>query len=202
MDADRSKSCTAFSAGERVASGRPIDVAVSCKPLVDAGRPVLVFDDATAEPVEFDFRGSAEDVARRLSGGAAEAHEPRETLAPRAPGRPRLGVVGREVTLLPRHWEWLNAQPGGASVALRKLVDQARRENETRDRVRRAREVAFRFTSAAAGDEAGFEEASRALFAGDRGRFEENTASWPRDVRDHALALAADAFPEGEDTPR
>ncbi|HZJ02412.1 MAG TPA: DUF2239 family protein, partial [Thermoleophilia bacterium] len=104
------------------------------------------------------------------------------------------GVVGREVTLLPRHWEWLNAQPGGASVALRKLVEQARRANEGKDRVRRSQEGAFRFMSAMAGNEPGFEEATRALFAGDRQRFEHHSESWSVDLRDYARALAADAF--------
>jgi len=105
-------------------------------------------------------------------------------------------VVGREVTLLPRHWEWLNAQPGSASVTLRKLIDQARRANGSADRVRRAQEAAFRFMSAIAGNERGFEEASRALFAGDRIRFGEQTASWPADVKEYAHTLAEDAFGE------
>ncbi len=71
---------------------------------------------------------------------------------PRGRGRPKLGVVAREVTLLPRHWDWLNAQPGGASVALRKLVEQARRANGDADRARAAREAAYHFMSAMAGD--------------------------------------------------
>jgi hypothetical protein len=98
------------------------------------------------------------------------------------------------VTLLPRHWEWLAAQPGGASVALRKLVEEARRANAGADRVRRAREAAYHFTHALAGDLPGFEEATRALFAGDRARFERHAASWPADVREHAVRLA---FPPG-----
>ena len=201
MNVNRSQSCTAFAGSERIASGPPGDVAGPCKVLIDAGdaRTLLVFDDATAEPVEMDFRGSIQDVLQRLTGdtngiavGAADCGQ--APVAPRTPGRPKLGVVGREVTLLPRHWEWLNAQPGGASVALRKLVQQAQRANETKDRVRRSQEVAFRFMSAIAGNEPGFEEATRALFAGARERFEENTGSWPLDVRDYAATLAADAF--------
>ena len=112
----------------------------------------------------------------------------------RGPGRPRLGVVAREVTLLPRHWDWLAIQPGGASVALRKLVEVARRDSETRDRVRQASAVAYRFMSTIAGHEAGFEEASRALFAGDQAGFEALIAGWPVDVRHHLKRLAADAF--------
>ncbi len=114
--------------------------------------------------------------------------------APRGPGRPRLGVVAREVTLLPRHWEWLGGQPGGASVALRKLVEQARKANGGRDRQRRAQEAAYRFMSALAGDLAGFEEAIRALFAGDRARFDQLVAPWPVDVGEYARRLGARAF--------
>ena len=100
----------------------------------------------------------------------------------------------REVTLLPRHWEWLNRQPGGASVALRKLVEEARRGAHGQDRLREAREATYRFISAMAGNEPGFEEATRALFAGRRGDFETHSATWPEDVRDHAARLAAPSF--------
>lgn len=202
MHPNLSKSCTAFAGAERIVSGEPKKVAAACKALIDSGddRILLIFDDATSELVEMDFRGSHEEVLGRLScgiteTGASELPDPAKVSAPRAPGRPKLGVVGREVTLLPRHWDWLNAQPGGASVALRKLVEQARRVNQARDRIRRSQEVAFRFMSAMAGNEPGFEEANRALFAGDRQRFEELTGSWPVDVRDYVAALAENAWP-------
>jgi hypothetical protein len=113
---------------------------------------------------------------------------------PRGPGRPRLGVVAREVTLLPRHWEWLARQSGGASVALRKLVDEARRTGEDRDRVRQGQEAAYRFMSAMAGNKANYEDAIRALFAGEAARFENLIAEWPADVRSHASKLAERAF--------
>ena len=109
---------------------------------------------------------------------------------PRGRGRPKLGVVAREVTLLPRHWEWLGAQPGGASVALRKLVDEARRASGDVDRARAARDAAYHFMSVMAGNLAGFEEASRALFADDRRRFVGLVAGWPDDIRDHVVKLA------------
>jgi hypothetical protein len=101
-----------------------------------------------------------------------------------------LGVVAKEVTLLPRHWDWLNLQPGGASVALRKLVEEARRTSGHHDRVRAAQESAYRFMSAVAGNLSGFEEAARALFAYDRRRFSQMIAAWPDDVRDYAVRLA------------
>jgi len=188
-------SCTAFAGSRRLASGTLLEVAVAVREAVDGGESasVLVFDDATAAAVELDLRGSAADVKRRIGAGAAPASQS-EGDAVRAPGRPRLGVVGREVTLLPRHWDWLNSQPGGASVALRKLVDQARKANAGKDRVRRAQEVAYRFLSALAGNEEGYEEATRALFAGNGSRFAEMAAKWPADVREYALRLAGPAF--------
>ena len=151
------------------------------------GEPILVFDDRTGKQVDFDLRGSPEEVLARA-------------LPPAGPGRPRLGVVAREVTLLPRHWEWLAEQPGGASVTLRKLVEQARKTSAPADRARAAQDAAYRFASAMAGNEPGYEEAMRALYAGDAAAFDERTAVWPRDVRDHVRVLAADALaPAGEE---
>jgi hypothetical protein len=193
--------CTAFAGFRRIASGELTQVALKTKEVLDRGEqaPVLIFDDETSEQIEVDFRGTAEDVLSRLermtgADAPVAAPTPPDRETPRGPGRPKLGVVAREVTLLPRHWEWLNSQPGGASVALRKLVEQARRMNENKDRVRRSQEAAYRFMSALAGNLPGFEEATRALFAGNRGRFDEQVKSWPADVRDHARKLAAGAF--------
>jgi hypothetical protein len=164
-------------------------VALKIKEALEQGErnPVLIFDDSTSELVEVDLRGSAEEVLGRLAG-------PSEHEQTRGPGRPKLGVVAREVTLLPRHWEWLSQQPGGASVALRKLLEEARRVNADKDRQRQAEEAAYRFMSAMAGNEPGYEEALRALFGGNRVRFEEMVARWPQDVREHAIGLAAAAF--------
>jgi hypothetical protein len=97
-------------------------------------------------------------------------------------------VVGREITLLPQQWEWLGRQPGGASVTLRKLVEQARRDGAAEEQRRLAREAAYRFLYVVAGNLPGFEEVSRALFAGDTGRMAELMAEWPEDIRGYALA--------------
>ncbi len=184
--------CTAFVDQRRIASGPLPDVARQAKLAFDRDRwaQVLIFDDVSSEAIEVDFRGTADDVVRRLAPGGA-AVEASEVVEARRPGRPRLGVVAREVTLLPRHWEWLASQPGGASVALRKLVEHARVAGQGKDRRRRAQESCYRFMSAMAGNEGNFEEATRALFAGRRARLEEMTEGWPKDVRDHARRLAA-----------
>jgi uncharacterized protein len=191
---------TAFEGPTRIASGELAQVALRVKSAVDRGgeAAVLVFDDETGARVDLDLHGTPEEALERLGPPAPPAPEAHKATpaseAPRGPGRPRLGVVAREVTLLPRHWEWLAEQPGGASVALRKLVEEARRANEGADRVRRAREGAYRFMVAMAGDAPGFEEATRALWAGDAAWFDAHTGAWPPDVRDHARRLAAPAF--------
>lgn len=188
--------CTAFEGVRRIAGGRLADVAPIVKEAVDrAGpAPVLVFDDLTGRLIDLDLRGTAEEVQSRFAGNPIESIEPLADGLPRRPGRPKLGVVAREVTLLPRHWEWLNGQPGGASVALRKLVEEARRANAAKDRARQAQEAAYRFTNAMAGNEPGYEEATRALFAGDSAGFELHSRPWPSDVRGHARCLALAAF--------
>jgi uncharacterized protein len=220
--------CTAFEGSQRIASGPLKDVAPIAKIAVDkaatssAAQPVLIFDDATGEVIELDWRGSPGEFAARLavralgheagqtqSLGQSQTHSPHaasvavaepttsanaNVTAPRGPGRPRLGVVAREVTLLPRHWDWLGQQTGGASVALRKLVEAASRASAVQDRVRQSSAVGYKFMATIAGHEPGFEEASRALFAADQAAFEAQIAHWPTDVQTHLKKILADAF--------
>jgi uncharacterized protein len=184
---------TAFEGQQRLASGPIDEVALAVKGNTRPNSsPIAIFNDATGRAIDLDLRGTTDEVLARLPRPALAAAEPNAAPAdePRGRGRPKLGVVAREVTLLPRHWEWLSAQPGGASVALRKLVEQARRANGDADRSRAARDAAYHFMSAMAGNLANFEEASRALFADDRRRFAGLIASWPADIRDHVVKLA------------
>ncbi len=199
------KSCTAFKDHRSVASGDLMQVARKVKEIIDQDEhaSILIFEDVTSELVEVDFRGTMEEVLERLEKSTAGMEPVKSSSgidqrSQRGPGRPRLGVVSREVTLLPRHWEWLNSQPGGASVALRRLVEEARRVNSTKDRVRHSQETAYRFMSAMAGNFPGFEEATRALFAGNSERFNSLMASWSIDIRDHARKLAEAAFQKRE----
>ena len=184
----------AFDRSKRVAQGEPREVAAKIKAwtLQHTHANVLIFDAATSQPVELDLRGSVATVLKRVPQPPDEPValplHPRAAAA-KTPGRPRLGVVAREVTLLPRHWEWLATQPGGASVALRKLVEHARRDSRHADQLRVARESAYRFISAMAGDEPGFEDTARALFHGDVDAAVTHMARWPADVRKHAARL-------------
>jgi hypothetical protein len=172
-----------FAAFKRIAQGSTADVLAQLRERKD-DTPYLVFDEQTGESLDFDVHNRAGTMTHAAS---AEAHE--ET--PRGVGRPKLGVVAREVTLLPRHWDWLNRQPGGASVALRRLVQEASRVNADRDAVRASREAAYRFMTVIAGSLPGFEEATRALFAGERNRFEALIDGWPADLRTHLQKLSA-----------
>ena len=192
---------TAFSGKHKVAAGSLHALAQTLKALVtrDPGAQILIFDDATGNQVDLNLHGSLDEVLQRLPQprqpaasreAAAPAHTVDAPAPPRTAGRPKLGVVAREITLLPRHWEWLATQPGGASVALRKLVEHAQRDNKVADGQRQAREAAYKIMSALAGNEAGFEEASRALFAGRLDAFLACVEAWPADVREHVLQLA------------
>ena len=165
------QTATAFDGSVRVAQGALAALSQYVRGVTGQdGRPLVILDDATGRVIDIPIYEAESAMESR----------------PRSPGRPRLGVVAREVTLLPRHWDWLAAQPGGASVTLRRLVDESRRSGHQADRERR--DIAYRAMSALAGDFPMFEEASRALFAGDRQRLAVQMASWPLDIRDYVLA--------------
>jgi uncharacterized protein len=193
MSEEISRRYVAFAGAKQVAAGALPAVALAVRTRsLDAAAPVVIFDDETGESLQIDLSGSPEEVVARLptmgedgesAGGAA-----------RGPGRPKLGVQSKEVTLLPRHWAWLAAQRGSVSATLRRLIDEARHLHEGRDAVRRAQDSAYRFVSVMAGNEPTFEEAIRALYRGDGARYAAETAPWPSDIRTHARKLAAAAF--------
>lgn len=148
----------------------------------------LLFDDDTGRVVDLDLRGDANDIEQRLAGPVANAVAEGKAET-RARGRPKLGVVAREVTLLPRHWDWLAAQPGGASQVLRRLIDEARQRDGGKIEEKAAQERAYRFMSAVAGDFPRFEAASRALFAANRSGLDRETEGWPGDIRAYLFKL-------------
>jgi hypothetical protein len=190
--------CTAFEGERRIASGDVHAVALATREVLDRGGAghVLIFDDATGQLVELNLHGTADEISSRFGPDGPEdptAGGERQRSS-RGRGRPKLGVVSKEVTLLPRHWAWLGTQRGGASATLRRLVDEARHTHERRDRVRTAQDTTYHFMWAMVGDQPGFEEAMRALYVCDRARFEAESENWPPDLRDYARNLAAEAL--------
>lgn len=204
MSHDPATPCTAFEGDRLLRSGPLVEVALAVKAAAKShpSGEFLVFDDLTGRVIDLDLRGTEADIigrfarppqtppGRHRAGQGEEPPSGSANIGPRGRGRPRLGVVSREVTLLPRHWEWLTAQPSGASATLRRLVDEARRSTGPQQQRRGAREAAYRFMLGIAGDLPGYEEGTRALFADDRPKLERWIAPWPADIRAHVLRLA------------
>ncbi|MGC4250167.1 MAG: DUF2239 family protein [Sphingobium sp.] len=170
---------TAFAGETWIATGDEAEVRAALKAMGEDAQNILLFDDMTGRQVDIDLRGPDTKAAAEV---------------PRGRGRPKLGVQPREVTLLPRHWEWLAAQPGGASATLRRLVETARKDGADKPSPRAAMDAAYHFLTVMAGDRPGYEAAMRALYAKDRQAFGAASAAWPRAIRDHGAGLAEAAF--------
>ncbi len=181
---------TVFNHQQCIAEGTLTQIASPVQRVIqhDPEAQILAFADATGEQTDLNWF-EIPDVAELRP----EIHV-EETAQPRRAGRPKLGVVAREITLLPRHWEWLGQQSGGASVALRKLVEEARRANEGKDRIKRAQETTYRVMTAMVGNEVGFEEALRALYAGNQAQFVQIVQAWPVDIQTYLQKLAVNVF--------
>jgi uncharacterized protein len=192
---DTEQTFTAFAGDRRIATGSIQETVLRTKECLDSGetKQILIFEDRSGRQIDFDFRGTPDEVIARLSSHphfapSSESDKPRT-----GPGRPKLGVVCREVSLLPRHWDWLQCQSGGASAALRRLVDDARKNQGGNDRTRDVREAVGKFMWAMAGNLPNFEEASRALYAGDQEHLELMMCGWPEDIRDHVARLFSES---------
>lgn len=186
-------SYTAFEGTKILASGRLDEVALKVRRRLKANSSasILIFSDASGKEMDLDFRGTESEMMERLKVfiSASEENSPST-----GPGRPKLGVVAREVSLLPRHWEWLATQPGGASGTLRKLLEEARKNPSAKDILREAQERTHKFMTSIAGDLPHYEEALRALYAKDKKTFQNWIHDWPDDIRDHAKKLALPAW--------
>ena len=180
----------AFAGDEIIARGKLPDVALAVHRALQSGeqRSVIVLESATSQVVDLDLRGSDQDIVQRL-GPAAECTSTESPNRAPGPGRPRLGIVSREVSLLPRHWDWLKSQRGGASATLRRLVDEARNQSRGRDETSRLQEAIDRFLRVMAGDRPNYEEALRAFYAHRDADLRDLVAAWPADVRSHLDVL-------------
>jgi hypothetical protein len=177
---DEERTYTAFAGTELIVRGALETMLRKTKARLDGGEQeqILIFDDRTGQQIDFDFRGTPDEVVARV--------EPPATAGGR--GRPKLGVVSREISLLPRHWEWLEQQGSGISATLRRLVEQAMKSQAGKERARQLRDALCRFMTCMAGDRPNFEEACRSLYAGDGARFAAQVERWPKDIREYAVA--------------
>ncbi|MBN2370279.1 MAG: DUF2239 family protein [Vicinamibacteria bacterium] len=191
---DENQGYTAFAGYHHIITASLGEAALGVKGYLDSGgnERVLVFDDQTGDQIDLDLRGSTEDILTRLQDHPALARIATKSTRT-GPGRPKLGVVSREVSLLPRHWDWLSRQRGGASAALRRIVDEARKNGRKAEPARHALDAAHKFMWIMAGDFPGFEEASRTLYARDFNRLSGWMKEWPKDVREHVGRMAAKA---------
>jgi hypothetical protein len=180
----------AFAGDEIIARGELPDVALAVHRALRSGeqRSVIVLESATSQVVDLDLRGSDQDIVQRL-GPAADCTPTESPNRAPGPGRPRLGIVSREVSLLPRHWDWLKSQRGGASATLRRLVDEARNQSRGRDETSRLQEAIDRYLRVMAGDRPNYEEALRAFYAHRDADLRDLVAAWPADVRSHLYVL-------------
>lgn len=194
MEVNEVSTCTAFDEIKKVASGPIKEVAVKVKEHLKKNPKarILIYNDRTSDLVEIDFRGTIDTVLKRLEEieAAGESADDKKS----GPGRPKLGVIAKEVTLLPTHWEWLAKQPGGASVTLRKLVEETKKKNFAKDQLRLAQESTYKFMTSMAGDYEKYEEALRALYAKDQKKFNDLISNWPKDIREHTIKLSKQAF--------
>lgn len=193
MEPKADRNYTAFADSKKIAAGDILEVANKVKKylLKENKSQILIFDDDSSNQIELDLRGSLESVLRRLETSLTENHDAAKKAGP---GRPKLGVTAKEVTLLPEHWEWLARQPGGASVTLRKLVEDAKKKNQAKDLLRQAQEATYKFMTVMAGDLPSYEEALRALYASDSKKFEKMISAWPKDIQDYTWRLAKPAL--------
>ncbi len=187
---DTQETYTAFEGATQVHRGPFEEVVLKVKEQLGRAEnsSMLIFSDSTGKTMDFNFHGSVKDVLKRL-----EIYVTKEESGPvTGPGRPKLGVISREVSLLPRHWEWLASQPDGTSASIRKLIEEAKKRSHIS--IKQVQERAYRFMSVIAGDMQGYEEALRALYKADHKNFLRNIQDWPADVRTHAIEMAKPVF--------
>lgn len=178
--------CIAFSGDIKISSGPILKVAEATKKhlIKKPNSDIQIFDHDTGQFLEVDFRGSLSQVVERMKKSFII-----ETEKIRGPGRPKLGVVSKEITLLPKHWDWLNLQANGASGSIRKLIDEAMKRNVAKDELKRSQNSVYKFMTIMAGNYPLYEEALRAFYANDNAKFKYIITNWPKDVRDHLLKM-------------
>ena len=143
----------------------------------------LILQDSTCQIIDLDLSGDEALLERKAN------HYPIRSQAPVPDSK---DPITGEITLLPRHWQWLAEQGGNASATLRRLIDEARRDPKQKadNECRRRQQLTYRFCQALCGDFQGYEDALRALYAADKDSFKTHISTWPADFALRAEALA------------
>lgn len=196
MNTSITQAATAFNNTNKLANGPLIEVIMAMKTAIieNQNAKILCFLDENGAMIDFDLSGSNEQIIARLltqfkAPSTSEQIEIIETQS--KAGRPKLGVIAKEVTLLPRHWEWLGAQNGGASATLRRLVEIAAKESIGIAARKNAQNATYRFLQNIAGDFENYEEVLRAIFADDFEKMRNLMKNWPQDIQNYAQKLFA-----------
>ncbi|MES2802482.1 MAG: DUF2239 family protein [Bdellovibrionota bacterium] len=183
---------TVFAGFKIISQGNIEEVAIATKKYLKKEDDVrlLIFSDLSGKQMDLDLSGADKDVIDRLSVyKAAEA-----SVSVSGPGRPKIGVKPREVSLLPLHWEWLSTQSGGASATIRRLVDEKMKAPTPKDKIKQTQESVYTFLNSIAGDLTNFEDAIRFLYRQDEAKFKDAIADWPKDLKKHTLTLSRGVF--------
>ncbi len=189
---ESSDTYTAFEGNSQLVHGSLSDVVIKIKKRLgkEGNSSILIFSDSTGKTIDFNFQGNERDIQKRLEIFVSEE----VPIDNSGPGRPKLGVISREVSLLPRHWEWLATQTGGASSILRNLVEEAKKKSANGNHSKQAQERTYKFMSAIAGDFEGYEEALRALYKKDKKNFLVQIQTWPRDIIKYLIEISGPVF--------
>ena len=183
---------TAFEGFQICAHGSLDSVAISIKQRLkkDPTTQFLIFSNSSGKQMDLDLSGSQKVILERLKIYQASHFSPAT-----GPGRPKLGVISREVSLLPQHWEWLSNQSGGASATIRRLVDEKIKEPvSAENQIKQAQEVVYRVLSSLAGNLPNYEDVIRFLYRRDKKSFRNAMSDWPKDVVSHTMALSKRVF--------
>lgn len=192
MEQTQTQSYSAFEGVNLLSQGSLEEVVLTVKRRLKSksDASILVFSDLTGKQMDFDLRGTEKEVVQRLKVYLVPDAEKSQA----GPGRPKLGVVAREISLLPRHWEWLSTQSGGASAVLRRLVETEMKGSTQKERIKQTQESTYKFLSSIAGNLGHYEEVIRALYAKDFKEFKDSMSGWPIDIKQHAISLSESVF--------
>lgn len=190
---DKIETYTAFDNTSIIAHGSLRDVILKTKKILGKSEnsSFLIFSDSTGKTIDFNFQGTEKEILKRLEIFVSNSDEKIELARP---GRPKLGVISREISLLPRHWEWLATQSSGASSSIRNLIEDAIKKSTSKVSLKQQQEKVYRVMTTLAGDLDGYEEAIRSLYKRDRESFIKFTKGWSKDLRSYLEKLTNDVF--------